>query len=226
VKPDAVLFDAGGTLVHLDPRWVGPALESAVGQAPDPDRMVDAHYRTMHDFGARLSATGRSDAEEWGFWMLRFLERTGVDPTPEAVAALGELRGVWTKPIEGVREAVTGLAADGVRVAVVSNADGTVEETLAVAGYDGVFEFVVDSSVVGISKPDPRIFDGALERLGLPPDRVWYVGDSMHHDVGGATAAGLAVAVLVDPLDLSPEYRPRVDTVADLPALIDGAAAR
>jgi FMN phosphatase YigB (HAD superfamily) len=48
--------------------------------------------------------------------------------------------------------------------------------------------------------PDPRIFGEAIAALGLPPQRVAYVGDSYVNDVGGATAAGL-VPLLYDPFD-------------------------
>jgi FMN phosphatase YigB (HAD superfamily) len=60
---------------------------------------------------------------------------------------------------------------------------------------------VVDSHVVGVAKPDPRIFDHALVHFdGADRARIAYVGDSVTMDVAGATAAGLH-PVLVDPYD-------------------------
>jgi putative hydrolase of the HAD superfamily len=59
-------------------------------------------------------------------------------------------------------------------------------------------EFVLDSSEVGVEKPDPRIFRLALERAGLAPDEAVYVGDIYSIDVLGARAAGMG-AVLLDP---------------------------
>jgi putative hydrolase of the HAD superfamily len=60
---------------------------------------------------------------------------------------------------------------------------------------------IVDSDVVGIAKPDPRIFDFALPHFaGIEKSRIAYVGDSVVMDVGGAQAAGLT-PVLVDPYD-------------------------
>jgi FMN phosphatase YigB (HAD superfamily) len=60
---------------------------------------------------------------------------------------------------------------------------------------------VVDSHVVGVAKPDPRIFDHALEHFAeFDRDRIAYVGDSVTMDVGGATAAGL-LPLLLDPHD-------------------------
>src|SRR2546423_15622480 len=59
-------------------------------------------------------------------------------------------------------------------------------------------EFVLDSSAIGVEKPDPRIFRMALERSGLAPDEAVYIGDIYSIDVVGARAAGMQ-AVLLDP---------------------------
>ena len=104
-------------------------------------------------------------------------------------------------------------------MAVVSNSDGSVRESLGRAGFDGLFEFVVDSHEVGASKPDPAIFMHALERIEVDASRAWYVGDSAFHDVGGAAAVGLA-SVLVDPLGLALHHPLRIASVAELPELV------
>jgi putative hydrolase of the HAD superfamily len=60
------------------------------------------------------------------------------------------------------------------------------------------FSAVVDSAVVGFEKPDPRIFEHALGRAGVPGRRALHVGDLYHADVAGARAAGVN-ALLLDP---------------------------
>ena len=60
---------------------------------------------------------------------------------------------------------------------------------------------IVDSHVVGVAKPDPRIFEHALPCFpGIAPERIAYVGDSVTMDIGGARAAGLH-PILLDPYD-------------------------
>jgi putative hydrolase of the HAD superfamily len=67
---------------------------------------------------------------------------------------------------------------------------------------DGVeIAVVVDSAVVGIEKPDPRIFSFALQVIDVPAERTLYVGDTVRNDVLGARAAGLHPLQL-DPFDL------------------------
>ena len=120
------------------------------------------------------------------------------------------------------------LREAGLALAIVSNAEGTMEQQLAahricqVGDGDGVtVEVVVDSKVVGVAKPDPRIFTLALEQLGVPGERAVHVGDSVHFDVEGARAAGVQ-AIHLDPhgfcpFDDHPHIRDLHDLLTSLP---------
>ncbi len=105
---------------------------------------------------------------------------------------------LWARPMEGAREAMDALLAGGVRLACISNSDGRAEAHLERYGLREGLEFVVDSAVVGVEKPDPRIFALALGRLGVAPERALYVGDFRSIDERGALAAGMH-SVLLDP---------------------------
>ena len=78
------------------------------------------------------------------------------------------------------------------RLAMITNWDhaSKIPELLADLEIDGYFEEVVISDEVGVAKPDPRIFQVALDRTGLRPPEVAYVGDSAE-DVRGSQAAGV-----------------------------------
>jgi len=140
-------------------------------------------------------------------------------------------------PVPGANDALLALHAAGVPLAVVSNAGGTMERQLlshricaapgAVAGtaQERVAEvaIVVDSHVVGIEKPDPRIFALALDALGIEAHRCAYVGDTVFFDVAGARAAGL-FPIHVDPYELCPhDDHPHVASVA---AIVEPLASR
>jgi putative hydrolase of the HAD superfamily len=80
----------------------------------------------------------------------------------------------------------------------VSNATGRMEQVLLehrICGLEGEamarVTAVIDSHVVGVEKPDPRIFSFAFEALETVPDRCVYIGDSVHFDVQGARNAGI-----------------------------------
>jgi putative hydrolase of the HAD superfamily len=81
------------------------------------------------------------------------------------------------------------LRAAGDRVGVISNSEGRLAEHLADIGIADAFEIIVDSGVLGIDKPDRRIFDHALARLGGSEARI-HIGDSWAADVCGAVDAG------------------------------------
>ncbi len=76
------------------------------------------------------------------------------------------------------------------RLGCISNNWGNCEGWCRDAGYDRLFEFVIDSTAVGLRKPDPRIFHLALDRLGLTERHSGYVGDNFDADVRGAKGAG------------------------------------
>lgn len=73
---------------------------------------------------------------------------------------------------------------------LVSNFYGNIQVVLQEFGLDHLFQDVVESAVVGIRKPDPRIFSLGVEKLGLKPEEVMVVGDSFYKDIEPAQAAG------------------------------------
>jgi putative hydrolase of the HAD superfamily len=208
-RPAAILFDAGGTLILQDPVEMGPRL----GMLIDPERAHRAHYQAMADY-SDLRLAGED--VDWDWWLERYFTLLGVADPHLAGEQTQRGYALWNHPLDGVADAVERLGNEGVRVAVVSNSDGSVRESLGRAGLLDLFEFVIDSHEVGVSKPDPGIFLAALERMGLDPEDAWYIGDSVFHDVNGARAAGLADAILVDPYGLGPSDVTRVGSVAEL----------
>ena len=222
---DAVLFDAGGVLVLPDPHVLAPLIAYYGGESRH-EAYVRAHYAGMAAKSA--AAVGESD---WTHYNDTYLAHLSV-PDEHRDAALEVLTHVksnarlWRHPISGAADALGKLAARGVPIGIVSNASGQIESTLALSGICQVgagphaqVRCIIDSHVVGIEKPDPRIFDHALVHFdGISRDRIAYVGDSLVMDVRGARAAGL-VAVLVDPYDDAKNHD--VERISGISELID-----
>lgn len=207
--PAAILFDAGGTLILQDPVELGARL----GLHIDPEKAHRAHYQAMAEYSDLRLAGEEAD---WDWWLERYFTLLDVADPHLAGARMKRGFALWNHPLDGVVDAIGRLTGQGVRVAVVSNSDGSVRDSLGRAGLLDLFEFVIDSHEVGVSKPDPGIFKAALERMSLAPDEAWYVGDSVFHDVQGARAAGMAEAILIDPYWLGPSDVTRVTSVAKL----------
>lgn len=127
-------------------------------------------------------------------------------------------------------EALRALTATGIAVAIVSNAWGSagaelMEQAIAQVGEGpgAPVTAIVDSGAVGVAKPDPAIFEIALEATGASPDRTVHVGDSLHMDVGGARAAGIT-PLHFDPYRLCPtDDHDHVETLWDVVELVAGA---
>lgn len=215
-RPEAILFDAGGTLVTMHPERFGDLVEPVLGRRPDADQMLDAHYQAMQAItdNAHLLAEGAN--AWWPWWLGRYLQLAGLEDHPDAVEALASSHSIWRHPLPGAVEGVAAVVEAGFRVAVVSNADGRVEQDLEAAGFGHLFDVVVDSSIVGVSKPDPTIFTYALEALGVDAGEAWYVGDSLVFDLAGAQAAGLGQFVLVDPVGIDHGYDPTVARIGEI----------
>ncbi|MEO3778261.1 HAD family hydrolase [Micromonospora sp. B11E3] len=115
------------------------------------------------------------------------------------------------------------LAASGVPVCVISNFDPLIWDILDRLALRDRFRVVVTSWDVGSYKPDPRIFEVALERMRVSPQSMLYVGDSPYADVGGARAARMP-ALLLDRTDRHPTFDgPRITDLGKLPDWLETA---
>jgi HAD superfamily hydrolase (TIGR01549 family) len=144
-----------------------------------------------------------------------------ADPEDRRIAASRIARehhraNLWSAAAPGARETLEILARRGYRMGVVSNADGRVQKLLEDEGLATHLEFILDSTHVGVEKPDPRIFLAATGRLGIAPAACAYVGDLYEIDILGARAAGL-FPILIGGCP-APES---VERVANLAALLE-----
>jgi HAD superfamily hydrolase (TIGR01549 family) len=105
---------------------------------------------------------------------------------------------LWAHVLPGTEEALDKFQAMGFKMHVIGNADGLLEQRLADANLRKYFGVVIDSHIVQIEKPDPRIFNIALEAANCEPQYALYAGDIYEVDIAGAESVGMQ-AVLVDP---------------------------
>jgi putative hydrolase of the HAD superfamily len=204
VRVRAIFFDAGNTLIHMEYAAIAAAL-AAEGVATGADAVQRAEWRARVRLDASFEPGASTEQPSTGERYLTFvLDELGVRDAA-TVAALAAWRrdynpprGLWTA-IEPDAEAALRLArAAGLATAVISNSNGTIADILEALGLAHHLDFVIDSSKVGVEKPDPRIFQIALQRAGLQPAEAAYIGDLYSIDVLGARAAGLRT-VLLDP---------------------------
>lgn len=233
---EAIFLDVGGVFILPEHDEMVAAL-AAAGLAIDPTRLDAAHYAGIAAWdaaGTGPAGTGDLGEDPWRDYVLAYLRTAGVadDDLPTAlVASQVAFRSptLWSRPIADSVAALASVSATGLPVAMVSNADGRVEELLRRAGICQVgpgplvsVAAVIDSTVVGFEKPDPGIFAVALAAVNLPAGQVVHVGDSVRADVNGARATGIR-PIHFDPQGLcAAGDHPHLRSLAELPRLVAG----
>ncbi|SMH32902.1 putative hydrolase of the HAD superfamily [Rathayibacter oskolensis] len=235
------LFDLDDTLfAHARAVREGIASYSAALGAPYPAdaaetqrlwyELEEEHYHRY--LAGELDYEGQRQARA-----AAFAAAVGVVLSPEEAsewfgAYLAHYTAHWTLHDDALR-ALDRLDASGVRIGIITNGDPVFQ-----AGkIDGIglrdrVEHVIASGEVGVTKPDPRIFEIACERFGVAPEEALYVGDRLTTDALGAARAGLR-GVWLDRVGgpehgraLPPEALAlgvrRIGSLDELAALVDG----
>ena len=226
---ETVFLDAGGVL--LFPNWQRISETLArydVEISADALATAEPYARRQLDDQQVIGAT-MDAARGWLFFDL-ILAAAGVARSDRTAAALSDLHAyhsehnLWELVPPSVPPALVALRTLGLKLTVVSNANGTLCAHMSRVGLDGLFDCVLDSCNEHVEKPDPRLFEIALERSGARRETTIHVGDLYHIDVVGARSAGLR-GVLLDHADLRPDADcPRVRSLEELVDRIAGGA--
>jgi HAD superfamily hydrolase (TIGR01509 family) len=226
----AIFFDAGNTLVFPDrSRTLAPLLARGIEPSQEQLWAAERVARKRRDAAATTGDPRQVDNEYWAIYygeLFRQIAASGAQTRDLASLQndpelLGELvrcarkAGNWDVVREGTREILLELKRT-YRLAVISNSDGHMAELIARVGLGDCFESVTDSTVVGVEKPNPRIFQLAAEAMQVSPADCLYVGDVYSIDYLGARNAGFDAVLF----DVCGAYRdenlPRVQSLEEL----------
>jgi len=148
---------------------------------------------------------GMTDDQKRGWIYFNILLRhAGIARSPATDAALEDLRAyhdrenLWEDVGEDIVPALQAFRALGLQLVVVSNANGRLRHLFDRLDLTRWFDVLLDSHEWGVEKPDPRLFELALEHSGADRARTVHIGDLYHVDIAGARRAGLRNAILVD----------------------------
>jgi HAD superfamily hydrolase (TIGR01509 family) len=204
----AIFFDAGNTLLY--PRVDELAAELTAGgfsaSVADFHAAERAAKRRMDEWLWPKLGTSELprlvDRMYWTEFLRALLERLKVPEARQAEIThqiIERFRDIqfWSRVYPETEPALRAIRDAGYYLGVISNSVGTMEEQFGRVGLRQYFREVLDSAVVGVEKPDPRIFRMALAAAGAPPDEALFVGDTYSTDIGGARLAGMR-GVLID----------------------------
>jgi putative hydrolase of the HAD superfamily len=201
--------------IEVDSRDIETAIplvwqELACSAEPSRDRFASHQF---HGGGAR------------GFWR-RFVERTcalvGADrPSPFAAAELFDhfARAEAWQIADGAAELLAELKRRGLKLGVISNWDERLPTLLERLDIGRFFDATIVSSLVGVEKPHPRIFETALTALGVEAARALHVGDNRIDDLEGASAVGMRALLL------SRQGEGDLTDLRELLSILDGIAS-
>lgn len=240
MAPTAILFDLDDTLSdHLGcvrAALIGNTKRHAAvfGDAPIAD-LEHRYSEILEETHAELLAGEITQAQARVTRTQRFFEEFGVELSlDEAEREYLRYRQDYdaaTGAVAGTYELLDAIDALGIRMGIITNNLVTEQHAkLRTLGIFDRFEMLAISEEVGVTKPDPHIFDVALTRMSLEPDQAVVVGDSLTSDIAGALGYGIP-AVWLDRRAIGPGAAPPgvkaiitddfADTAASVAAICD-----
>jgi putative hydrolase of the HAD superfamily len=145
-----------------------------------------------------MTQDGSTDHSFWWMFYTQLLDEIGLrdDAVRDQLVENIRQSANWDQIRPGTREQLQEIGAR-YGTAVISNADGKIEDVLSRCRIADCFRTITDSGLVGYEKPHPEIFRQALQAMNAAPEESLYVGDVYSVDYLGATGAGMQ-AVLMD----------------------------
>jgi putative hydrolase of the HAD superfamily len=212
----AIFFDVGNTLLFPNRERIHAPLTKR-GILPDADLLRDLECRTKNQFDGMLTTKGSTDHSFWWLFYSQLLSEIGLHDNAIRDQLVASIRnsGNWDTIRPGTAEQLRDI---GKRypIAVISNADGRIEDVLRRCGIAHCFRTITDSGLVGYEKPHPEIFRQALKSMNAPPEESLYVGDVYSVDYLGATGAGMQAVLMDIPGAYRDKGAPRVESLEEL----------
>ena len=202
-----VIFDYGGTIDTNSRHWAEVLWEKYRELQVPVDKPV---FREAYVHGERTLARQPLVKREDNFYdvlriktrvQMDWLVENGILPREKAVAENYASRiadACYAYVLEVLKRTrpVVKTLSEHYKLVLVSNFYGNIQAVLKDFGLDGFFSRIIESSVVGVRKPDPAIYRLGVEAMGLPAGQVLVVGDSFSKDVVPAKKVGCKVAWL------------------------------
>ncbi len=202
----ALLFDFGNTLAFLDYDALAEEFRRAQ-PALDATALERAEYIGRQALDEYVMNTAPLDLDRaYELYFRAWMAAAGIPPARidwcrQRFVALNQAESLWRVVRPGIVEHLRQFRDAGFKLGVVSNAMGNIQSDAERYGLDDYFDVIIDSHVVGVAKPDPRIFHIALAALRVAPEHSLFAGDLYSIDMVGAQAAGIAGCKLIDAMD-------------------------
>lgn len=224
----AVIFDLFGTLVdnfsyqeHRD-----MLSEMAISLSIPSENFIELWIKT---FNERVKGKFRTPQSN----IVYICKEMGVNPEKGQIERACEIRRDFTRrsltPRADAEPTILKLRSVGLKIALVSDCTYEVSVLWDETVFPKLIEVSVFSCVVGMKKPDARIYKIALDGLGVNPDDCLYVGDGSSHELTGARRVGMHPVLIQVPYEDETAYKvdseewkgPRIEGLREILDMID-----
>lgn len=200
---ETLSLDAGGVLVRPNWQRIAKVFE-AHGVIAAPESLASVELAVLRELDCPVQIETTNDQDRISLMFSKVLQYSGAIGSEQSRgAAIAQLKrthdevNLWEDVPDDVIPALGRFKNLGLKLVVLSNANGTVRKKFDRLGMSHWFAQIVDSGEEDVEKPDPRFFALGLERAGAELATTLHVGDLFNIDVVGARAAGIR-AVLID----------------------------
>jgi putative hydrolase of the HAD superfamily len=164
-----IFFDVGNTLLFPNRKRIHAPLAER-GIVDNPEHLRDLECRTKNQFDGMMTKNGSTDHSFWWMFYSQLLSEIGMEDDAIRDQLVTGIRnsGNWDQIRPGTAERLREIA-ERYEIAVISNADGRIEDVLAKCGIAPCFRTITDSGLVGYEKPHPEIFRQALASMNAAP---------------------------------------------------------
>jgi len=218
-----IFFDVGNTLLFPNRERIHAPLAER-GTICSPEQLRSLECRIKNEFDSLTINNGNHDHSFWLMFYTQLFAEIGITDDLLRDRLVNGIResANWDQILPGTRERLRHLA-ERYQIAVISNADGRIEDVLQRCGIADCFLTITDSGLVGYEKPHPEIFRLALKSLNVEPQESLYVGDVYSVDYLGAIGAGMQAVLMDVPKAYTKRGVARVESLAELQAMLADA---
>ncbi|MFC2070972.1 HAD family hydrolase [Chloroflexota bacterium] len=205
MKYEAVIFDLFGTLIDVFSKSeyedVMRDLASALGASFDDFKTV--WYETFHERSTGIVPTNRANLEY-------ICRKLGVQADDEKIERAAKIRHEFfayaMKPRQDAIDVLSELRSQGMKTALISNCSPVAAEVWPDTPFAPLFDTVVFSCSAHIKKPDPRIYQMAIEPLAVKPENCLYIGDGSGNELAGAKEMGMHPMMICVDYEGDPDF--------------------
>lgn len=212
----ALLFDFGGTLDSDGQHWLDRfyAIYPAVGLPEVPKSQIKEAFYWADEQLERDPTIGKAGLRDM---MERHVACQFQKLGLKNAELQAETAAAFYKPADRIlrrnRHVLEKLSHSRLKLGIISNFYGNIEALCEEFALTPHLDLIFDSAVIGMKKPDPKLFALASERLSVPSEEIAFIGDSFERDILPAKSLGMKTFWLVGDRKLTPPDPSKVDHV-------------